>query len=106
MAKVPSAFYAYPSQPPAIGETIEAAAGQINRGRRVRIRTWRALNPTGRVIINQITDAIDAATVFACDLTYQNPNVLFELGYAIAKRKRVWISLDPTISGAREGFNS
>lgn len=33
--------------------------------------------------------------VFACDLTYLNDNVLFELGYAIANRKEIWISMDP-----------
>jgi hypothetical protein len=101
----PTAFFAYPSQPGRVGEMIEAAAKAVNRSRQARIRTWRHLSVPGKVLIRQIVDAIGRADIFACDLTYLNPNVLFELGFAIGRRKRIWIGLDPTITQAREGFN-
>ena len=47
---------------------------------------------------------IDKADVFACDLTYPNINVAFELGYAIGSFKRIWISLDTSIIGAEQRY--
>ncbi len=41
---------------------------------------------------------------FCADLTGINANVLFELGYAIAKNKRIWLILDPTLSESRKQF--
>jgi hypothetical protein len=40
------------------------------------------------------------------DVTGLNPNVLFELGYAIALNKRIWLLFDPNIERARQEFNS
>ena len=37
----------------------------------------------GMRLVDTILSNIDRADVFACDLTYPNPNVSFELGYAI-----------------------
>ena len=39
----------------------------------------------GRVIIGQVLEQIDAAEMCIFDLTKQSENVLFEIGYAIAK---------------------
>ena len=42
-----------------------------------------------REIYNKnILKAIEQCDLFMCDLTYLNPNVLYELGYAIAKEKK------------------
>ncbi|MGB8524237.1 MAG: hypothetical protein WCD43_14830, partial [Candidatus Acidiferrales bacterium] len=35
------------------------------------------------------------------DVTGLNPNVLFELGYAIAQKRRIWLLLNPQIEHAR-----
>jgi hypothetical protein len=106
MAKYKTVFFAYPAKPPHVGETIEAASKLLNKkwSRQVRIRTWTQLSIVGRAIIDQIMKAISEADIFACDLTYPNPNVLFELGYAVGTHKRLWIALDPTVSAARETF--
>ncbi len=107
MAKFKTAFYAYPSRPARLGETIEAAAKIVNDGhqsRHVRIRTWSQISIAGKVVIDQVLRAISDAELFACDLTYPNPNVLFELGYAIGKLKRIWISLDGAVTTYRETF--
>jgi nucleoside 2-deoxyribosyltransferase len=92
-----TAFYAYPSQPEDLTETIEQAITEISGGGLMQISSWRPLAVSGRLIIEQIVLAIDQADVFACDLTYLNPNVLFELGYAIGQGKRIWASLNNTI---------
>jgi hypothetical protein len=39
------------------------------------------------------------------DLTSLNPNVLFELGYAVAQHKRTWLLLDTSVTAAKADFN-
>lgn len=104
MAKKLNAFYAYPSRPASIGETIELAIADIAKSKEVNLKSWKNLSITGKLIIEQITQAIDHAAIFACDLTYMNFNVLFELGYAIGQSKRVWISLNTTIQSATKSY--
>jgi len=107
MARFKIAFYGYPSEPESLGETVEAAARIVNNkkhSKQVRIRTWRQLQIAGVPIIDQILREIATSDIFACDLTYPNPNVLFELGYAVGSFKRIWISLDSTVSEAKDAF--
>jgi len=51
---------------------------------------YRKTTPISKDVLN----AIDKSEVFVADLTYFNHNVLFELGYAIAKNKEILILLD------------
>ena len=103
MSASPLVFYAYPSQPKDVGACIERAIADVNSSGVARIKGWRSLNIAGKIVINEILDAISQSSVFACDLTYLNPNVLFELGYAIGRGKRLWISLNSSIeSSARD----
>jgi len=102
-------FFAYPSRPPALGETIKNATEDLEQipliqNEAVRFRLWPDLPISGRRLITQITNAIDRSHVFACDLTYPNFNVAFELGYAVANLKRLWISLDTSIENAPRVF--
>ena len=55
--------------------------------------------------MQEICTEIDAADLFCADLTGINPNVMFELGYAIARNKRIWLILDPTLTESRNEFN-
>ena len=71
----------------------------------VRIKGWRSLFPGGRPIISRIFEEIRDCQCFIADLTGVNPNVLFELGYAVAHRKRVWILLDAAIEKAKLDFD-
>ena len=102
-------FYAYPSQPPALGETIGDALAILNKDPEVtaagiRIKPWPALSIAGKRLLTQITNAIDRSAVCAFDITYPNPNVAFELGYAIARFKRVWLAVDGTISDSDANY--
>jgi hypothetical protein len=56
--------------------------------------TWESLIVDGAVIISRVLNAIDDAAMCIFDITVPNPNVLFEVGYAIGRGKRLWLTLD------------
>jgi hypothetical protein len=96
-------FFAYPSNP-SIVEVIEDAVTSINGANVVNIQTWEKIKTSGQSIISVICDEISSSDIFLCDLTYLNSNVLFELGYAIGKNKRVVVFLDPSIEKAKNDY--
>ena len=96
--KLPTAFFAYPSQPAALPETIRAAVEQINGSKQTYVRTWEEATISGKPIIHEICGAIESADLLLADLTGLNPNVLFEVGFAISKNRRIWAVLDTTLS--------
>ncbi|MHA6666784.1 hypothetical protein [Bacillus velezensis] len=85
---IPKAFYAYPSHRPDLLQDIRESVEEINRGHSIKITTWEDYEISGKFIIKNILKAIEQCDLFMCDLTYLNPNVLYELGYAIAKEKK------------------
>ncbi|MDP2675259.1 MAG: hypothetical protein Q8Q00_10175 [Dehalococcoidia bacterium] len=102
-------FYAYPSSPESLGESIQNALRDLKLTRlikeaAVRFRPWPNLSIAGKKLTTEITQSIDRAQIFACDLTYANANVAFELGYAIGRFKRIWISLNVTIENAPQDY--
>ncbi len=109
MARRNNVFYGYPSDPPVIGEAIKAATrdlkghAEITRNR-VRFRPWPTVRGSGKLLAQTIVDTIDRSQIFACDLTYPNNNVSFELGYAIGSFKRIFVSLDTSIEESSRQF--
>ena len=101
----PQAFFAYPFSQPTLRESIQEAVPQLNSGKQVNIKTWEECNIGGKFVINTICDAIDEAELFFADLTGLNPNVMFELGYAIACDKRIWLVFDPTYPKEKKMFS-
>ncbi len=97
-------FVAYPSMPPSLVESVEKAVQEINNGQVVEITTWRNLTTNGNLIIERICTAINDSQIFICDLTGLNHNVLFELGYALARKKKLHILLDKSIEKNRTDF--
>ncbi|MRX40620.1 hypothetical protein GJU43_15140 [Flavobacterium sp. LC2016-23] len=87
-------FFAYGSQYSSSGECIEEAIEQINNSGEAIITSWIHLRNSGRFIINEVLDEIDKSDFFCCDLTGLNDNVLFELGYALARKKPIFIIND------------
>lgn len=98
-------FFAYPSQPASIPEIVKSAVDKINKSQECQIKTWQECAISGKVIIDVICREIDDADLFIADLTGGNPNVLFELGYAIGKRKRIWLLLDTSIEDSKTLFD-
>jgi hypothetical protein len=101
----PRCFAAYPSSPVDRAESIEKAIEEIRVGGVVDIAGWKSLAISGRVVISAICDQIKTSEIFIADVTGLNPNVLFELGYAIAHKKRVWLLLNQHIERAQVFFN-
>jgi len=109
MAKRVQVFYAYPSQPPSLGETIGNAIEHLKtfpeiKRQRLHFKPWADISMAGRRLITEITQGIDRSEVFAYDLTYPNLNVAFEVGYAIGRFKRIWISLDTATEKASREY--
>jgi len=105
MSEDVSCFVAYPAHPPDRAESIEEAILRIRAGKTVQIIGWKDLAITGQLMISTICDAIRRHDLFIADVTALNPNVLFELGYAIAHRKPVWLLLNPSIEKAKTEFD-
>jgi hypothetical protein len=83
-----NAFVCYPSEPPQVGSTIEAAASQLRDVGKIEIETWRQIDIPGRFLRDGILRRIDTAGFVVADITRLNFNVTFEIGYAIGRQKR------------------
>ena len=102
---IPQAFFAYSSTQPTLGEPIQTAVHELNGAKQVNIKTWEECNIGGKFVIDTICDAIDEASLFLADLTGLNANVMFELGYAIARKKRIWLILDESYEDGKKMFD-
>ncbi|PSB25989.1 P-loop ATPase, Sll1717 family [Stenomitos frigidus] len=89
-------FFAYSSQPKSSGESIEEAIKLINSSQVASLKSWRSQTINGKLIIDEVTRAIDEADYFCVDLTGFSDNVIFELGYAMAKDKAIFLIFDNT----------
>jgi hypothetical protein len=92
-------FFAYASKPPLVAECMRGAAERLaNRG--ISARTWQQLPIEGRLLIGQVLTAIDGSSVVIAEVGSLNSNVLFEVGFAIARDKHIWLVLDETDTAA------
>ncbi|WP_240746274.1 P-loop ATPase, Sll1717 family [Lysinibacillus sp. S2017] len=95
------AFFAYSSQDSELMSQINSAITEINHANLIDIVSWESLNINGNFIPEKIFETIDSHELFICDLSLLNYNVLFELGYAIAKKKKIWIVLSENIGNGK-----
>jgi hypothetical protein len=90
MPAIVPTFFAYPSSPVQVGETVEHAIRNLREKSGITtVQSWRELDIAGHFIAGQVLNKIDDVKVFAADVTQLNFNVTYELGYALAKGKRV-----------------
>jgi hypothetical protein len=101
----PKAFFAYPSSPQTIPETIATAIRELNNTALVEVKSWEHCRVGGNVIVQELCKEIARADLFCADATGLNANVMFELGYAIARNKRIWLILDTTLSASKADFD-
>jgi hypothetical protein len=97
-------FFAYSANPVDLVETIENSIERMNSVDYVHVQSWKELGGAGKVIINEVCNAIDDCDLFICDLTQMSQNVLFELGYAISKKKNTWITLDVSRGHSKSNY--
>jgi hypothetical protein len=103
-SRLPTAFFAYASQPEHRRETVATAATVLGRSGEVKTATWEKIGRAGRLAISAIIRAIDSSDVLVCETTELNPNVLFELGYAIGRQRKVWLARDTTDEEAAKSW--
>lgn len=101
--RTPIGFVAYPYAGD-VPEIFRNAIKEINQGQAVGLISWEDTKVDGNIVIDVIVEHIRKADFFIADLTGINPNVLFELGFAIATNKRIWLLIDNSITRAREDF--
>ena len=95
------AFFAYPAEPAHHAESIRHACGLANRAG-VEIAPWQQVSTIGLSINSVVESTIGSAPFLAADLTYYNFNVLYEIGYAIAKGKPVLPTVNDAVERATE----
>jgi hypothetical protein len=87
-----SGLVAYPSQPADLGDSIRRTILQLSGQDRYRnLSSWEETDVPGRFIAMEVMEKIDAGTIFIADVTRLNFNVLFEIGYAIGRKKRPYL---------------
>ena len=96
----PLAFFGYPFKPALHRSTVSEAALALASTGEIEALAWEQLAVGGRLIIGEITNAIDRSTIAVFDITDLNENVLFELGYSIGRKKRIWLIRDKSFAGA------
>lgn len=103
--KHPTGFFAYASAPHSIPATIKAAIESINKSQQTILVSWETLGIGGKFIIQEVCDTIDDCDFFCADITTINPNVMFELGFSIARDKRIWLIRDDSYVDSKMEFD-
>lgn len=100
-------FFAYESGHQDNIDAINKACSEYNSHQKsFYAKTWEELKVGGKIINKTILDAINNCEIFACDLTYLNHNVLFEFGYAIAKKKKILVFLNNSVKDAAQNYQN
>lgn len=92
MAEPHMAFVAYPSRDKQLIAILREAIGKASaRTMAIRFEPWEFNDIAGAPLISPIIEKIDSANFVIADITYLNLNVVYEIGYAIGKGKRVFL---------------
>ncbi len=88
-------FLAFASKPTGLFELIVDAVGEYQRsGPPFDLKPWTDLNISGGLIWKKIFEEIDRRQFFIADVTTLNPNVTYELGYAIGRQRKIRLILN------------
>lgn len=101
-------FFAYNTNPKYSNLEVKKSISEIHRLGITRLKTWRQYtegNTLGSLSIYSLMRAIDNSHYFCADLTGFSEDVLFELGYAISKRKPIFLTIDFSYSKAQDQYS-
>ncbi|WP_296634212.1 hypothetical protein, partial [Thiobacillus sp. SCN 63-57] len=89
---VDHAFVAYPSRDKALSKLIASGVAKANRKlSHLRYDPWEFNDIAGAPLISPIIEGIDASKFVVADITYLNPNVVYEIGFAIGRSRRCFL---------------
>jgi hypothetical protein len=84
------AFIAYPSNLREVKDAIAATTVKVKKLHpTLQLHPWEANDVPGRCLVDPIVDTIIASDFVVADISRLNFNVVYEVGFAIGKRKRV-----------------
>lgn len=86
-------FIAYASSPTVIGEAIEPVNSSLTT-----YKTWSQMDVLGNNINQEIWDAIDNCNNFVGDISVLNHNVIYEIGYAIGKKRNILLTSNEAVN--------
>ncbi|GCB04431.1 hypothetical protein PSUB009319_20620 [Ralstonia sp. SET104] len=95
------AFVAYSSRDARLAQLIALGVAKANRkvGKRIQYTPWEFNDIAGNPLISPILEGIDASKYVVADITYLNPNVVYEVGYTIGRSRRCYLVRHATTEG-------
>ena len=98
-----TAFIAYPSRDRNLLSVLrDGVAKATARTKAIRFEPWEFNDIAGTPLVSPIIEKIDSASYVIADITYLNLNVIYEVGYAIGKGKRVFLIRHTGTRGDRD----
>jgi hypothetical protein len=83
-------FVAYPSRDQTLSDTVFEAVSKANAlPLPIVYEPWRFNDVAGAPLISPILEKIDESPFVVADITYLNLNVVYEIGFAIGRSKRL-----------------
>lgn len=100
------AFVAYPSKDQTLAATIKEGIGKAQaRSDATQYELWEFNDIAGTQLISPIIEKISESSFIVADITFLNLNVVYEIGYAIGKRKRVFLIRKSDVRGDKDIAN-
>jgi hypothetical protein len=97
------AFVAYPSKDKELAQLIGQGVAKANRKlSSLRYEPWEFNDIAGNPLISPIIEGIDKSKFVVADITYLNPNVVYEIGFAIGRRRRCFLVRHGATDGDRK----
>lgn len=103
MADKQIAFVAYPGRDKSLASLISQAISRANaKPISIRYDPWEFNDIPGNPLISPVVQGIDESSFVVADITYLNLNVVYEIGYAIGRRKRAFLIRYRATNGDKE----
>jgi hypothetical protein len=91
-------FYAYPSGLPLVVDAARSASQLLQRSGTVSLTLWEEMDVPGKFIREEILQKITLSDILVADISRLNFNVVYEIGFAIGRGKRVFLLRHRAIS--------
>ncbi len=103
-ASKPSAFVAYTGRDKALSKVIFNGISKANAvdACPTRYEPWEYNDIAGTHLLSPILEGIDASPFVVADITYLNPNVVYEIGFAIGRKKKVLLIRNSDYEGDQD----